>query len=101
MAKKHLRELMDGIIGKEEQQEPGKKPESGKQTTTSQTPRQNDRNKSSGDKSRTTFIIPNSILKKIKYIALWDETLQQDIVAAALSEYISKWEKENGNINIR
>lgn len=49
---------------------------------------------------RTSFIIKPSIIRKLKRIALDDDTTQTAIVDKLLSEYILKWEKKNGEIKL-
>lgn len=51
--------------------------------------------------ARTTFIIKPSITEKLKYIALIDKTTQTAILDKTLSNYIEKWEKKNGSINLK
>jgi len=50
--------------------------------------------------NRATFIVSKDLVRKVKYISLMDSRLVKDVVAAALSEYIAKWETENGIINL-
>jgi len=50
------------------------------------------------DKTRTSYILHNEIVKKVRYIALMDEREITDVVDKALREYIDKWEKKNGAI---
>jgi hypothetical protein len=48
-----------------------------------------------------TFRLRPTLLKKLKYIALMDDTTQTDIVDSSLSEFIAKWEKKNGPVPIK
>ena len=50
--------------------------------------------------NRATFIVSKELVRKVKYISLKDSKLVKDVVAAALSEYITKWETANGIINL-
>ena len=50
--------------------------------------------------TRATFIVPMHELEMIKAIAFWKRTMIKDVLAEALSEYINKYESENGPIII-
>lgn len=50
--------------------------------------------------NRATFIVSKELVRKVKYISLKDSRLVKDIVADALSEYITEWETKNGVINL-
>ena len=49
---------------------------------------------------RTSYNIKPSITRKLKRIALEDDTNQTAIVDMLLSDFILKWEKKNGEIKI-
>lgn len=105
MAKKNLQSLMSGIIGNQQPEQPTASSESNKPSSTNDANEKQvrpgrPRNPELADKVRSTFVIPSELTKKVKYISLMDERLQQDIVADALSEYIAKWETENGKIKL-
>jgi len=51
--------------------------------------------------TRTTFIIRPSIISKLKYIALMEQTTQTAIIDKLLADYIDKYEKKNGPIPIK
>lgn len=53
------------------------------------------------DETRATFIVNKKNLRKVKYISLMDTRQIKDVIGEALSDYIDKWEKENGTINLR
>lgn len=50
---------------------------------------------------KTTFIVDPALMKKVRYIALMDETEMTGIVKEALSDYVQKWEKKNGPIPVK
>lgn len=52
------------------------------------------------NEGRATFVVDNDLIRKIKYISLADTILLKDAIAEALSDYISKWEAQNGEINL-
>lgn len=49
--------------------------------------------------TRATFIVNEDLLEKMKAVAYWDRVLIKDIVNNAFEEYISRYEKKNGEIN--
>lgn len=50
--------------------------------------------------NRATFIVDKEVTRKLKYIALMETRTYKDIVGEALQEYIDRWEKKNGTINL-
>jgi hypothetical protein len=49
--------------------------------------------------TKASFNVRPELIKKLKYIALVDDTTQTDIVNNLLSDYVEKWEKKNGPAN--
>lgn len=47
---------------------------------------------------RATIIANESLMDKVKGIAFWERKKIKDIVNSALIEFITKYEKENGEI---
>lgn len=50
---------------------------------------------------KASFNLRPDIIKKLRYVAVVDETTQTDIVDKLLSEYIEKWQKKHGEIPLR
>lgn len=48
--------------------------------------------------AKASFNIKPELIKKLRYVALMDETTQTDIVDKLLVDFIDKWEKKNGPI---
>ena len=48
--------------------------------------------------TRATFIVNEDLLEKMKAVAYWDRVLIKDIVNSAFEEFISRYEKKNGEI---
>lgn len=48
--------------------------------------------------TRATFIVNEDLLEKLKSLAYWDRLLIKDIVNNAFEDYISRYEKKNGEI---
>lgn len=105
MAKKNLHGLMSGILGSDnsdnEKMEALASVVDNNAETSAKTSPEKKTKKSGHDKTRATFVISAETLRKIKYIALVSDCLQLEIVGDALSEYIQRWEKENGPINLK
>ncbi|MCM1490480.1 MAG: hypothetical protein NC095_06610 [Muribaculum sp.] len=111
MAKKNLQSLMSGIIGSEpqessgstQQNDSGQNPPNGVEPTpqNSERPlRGRPRMSSEKGKTRTTLVLPADMPRKLRYISLMENMLQQDIITEALNDYIDKWEAANGKINM-
>lgn len=49
---------------------------------------------------RATFVVSRETIRKVKYISLMDSKLLKDVIDEALGEYIAKWERKNGDINL-
>jgi hypothetical protein len=48
--------------------------------------------------TRATFIVRESLLEKVKAVAYWDRLKMKDVINIALEEYLSRYEKESGEI---
>lgn len=48
--------------------------------------------------TRATFIVSEDLLEKMKALAYWDRVLIKDIVNNAFEDYITRYEKKNGEI---
>lgn len=53
------------------------------------------------DETRATFIVNKKNLRKIKYISLMETRQIKDVIGEALTDFLAKWEEENGTINLR
>jgi hypothetical protein len=50
------------------------------------------------NETRATFIVKEELLEKLKSVAYWDRKLIKEVVETALEEYLSRYEKKNGEI---
>ncbi len=108
MAKKNLHSLMSGIIGTGNNA--GSTPEPFKLTiSTAQQPNNPTASKprpgrpkrsTIENETRATFAVSVDLLRKVKYISLMEDKLQQDVVNEAISLYVANWEEENGKIKM-
>ena len=57
--------------------------------------------KSKDGKEAATFRLQPDLLKKLKYIALMENTTQTDLIEACVTDLITKWEKKNGPIPVK
>lgn len=48
--------------------------------------------------TRATFILKEELLDKLKAIAYWDRVMIKEVINTALSEYVAKYEKKNGEV---
>lgn len=48
--------------------------------------------------TRATFIVQEDLLEKMKAVAYWDRTLIKDIVNNAFEDYLTRYEKKNGEV---
>ena len=58
------------------------------------------KNGNANRQNRATFIVDKDITRQLKYIALMETRTYKEIVGEALQEYINRWEKKNGKINL-
>lgn len=49
---------------------------------------------------RITYIVKKKFQKKVKILAMKDSTSIRDVVNAAIGEYLAKYEKENGTLEL-
>ena len=52
-------------------------------------------------KEKANFNIRSSLIRKLKIIAATEDVFQNDIIDKLLADYISSWEKKNGEIKIK
>ena len=103
MAKKNLHNLMSGILDNNGGQDSNAELEpqySVEDTSSNSSTPKRGRPKKNNDDTRTTLIISNELLKKIKYVSLMENSTLKEIVDDALSLYVSTWEKDNGEIRL-
>lgn len=122
MANKNLASLMSGFMGEandntesaneiidtrvevkvEETQAPISAPEV-KETPKSKRgpgrPKKSEKD-AAGNEIRATFIVNESLLRKLKYISLAEGGLIKDVLNEALVNHIDAWEAENGKIRL-
>ena len=89
MAKKNFGNVIDSILGDEQQQPQG----------ASETKRGQGRPKSEGYERRT-FIVRKDLFSKLTLIAAKEGILQKDILEVALEDAIGKYEAKHGELDI-
>ena len=50
--------------------------------------------------SRITYIVKKNFQKKVKILAMKDNSSIRDVVNAAIGEYLAKYEKQNGALEL-
>jgi predicted nucleic acid-binding protein len=95
MSKKNFTGGLNSLLGEtpEEPKKPGSRPKTAAKeiTKTSQ-------EGTKESETRATFIVNEEQLEKLKSIAYWDRLLIKDVVAQALEDYLTRYEKKNGAI---
>jgi hypothetical protein len=94
MSKKNFTGGLNTLLGEnpEPETKPGRPKSSAKEIT--KTSQEGTKDK----ETRATFIVNEDQLEKLKSIAYWDRLLIKDVVAQALEEYLTRYEKKNGAI---
>ena len=93
MAKKNFGNVIDNILGDEEQQPQGTAAE-----TVTTAPRGKGRPKIAGYERRT-FIVRTDLYRKLSFIAGKEDILQKDILEVSLENFIKAYEAKNGEID--
>ncbi|MDB5200579.1 MAG: hypothetical protein JWO92_2542 [Chitinophagaceae bacterium] len=57
-------------------------------------------NKTTTKAEKTSLYFREGVLDKLKYISFMERKSQTDIFDEAFNEYISRWEKKNGPVQI-
>jgi hypothetical protein len=94
MSKKNFTGGLNTLLGEspEPEPKPGRPKSSAKEIT--KTSQEGTKDK----ETRATFIVNEDQLEKLKSIAYWDRLLIKDVVAQALEDYLTNYEKKNGAI---
>lgn len=104
MSKKDFTGGLNTLLGETSQEEITEKPTASKKDNRGRPKTQNWKiTKSSEegtlqDETRATFIVKKELLGKLKGIAYWERMTIKELINTALTEAITKYEKENGEI---
>ena len=94
MAKKNFGNVIDNILGDEEQQPQGTAAE-----TVTTAPRGKGRPKIAGYERRT-FIVRTDLYRKLSFIAGKEDLAQKELLEVSLENFIEAYEKKNGLIDL-
>ena len=94
MAKKNFGNVIDNILGDEEQQPQGTAAE-----TVTTAPRGKGRPKIAGYERRT-FIVRTDLYRKLSFIAGKEDLTQKEILEVSLENFIAAYEKKNGALEL-
>lgn len=94
MAKKNFGNVIDNILGEEEQQ-----PQAATAETVTTAHRGKGRPKIEGYERRT-FIVRKDLFRKVSFIAGKEDILQKDILEVSLENFIKAYEAKNGKIDL-
>ena len=95
MAKKNFGNVIDSILGEEQQQ-----PQSASETRAEVTLKRGKGRPKSEGYERKTFIVRKDLFSKLTLIAAKEGILQKDILQIALEDAIGKYEAKHGEIDI-
>jgi hypothetical protein len=92
MAKKTFANGLGSLLGENKAAPPvADQPTLSRKTTSSQ-------EGTKDGETRATFIVNERNLQKLKDLAYWERLSIKDVINAAISEHISRYEKERGEI---
>lgn len=91
MSKKSFTGGLDSLLGEQPQ-----KPKRGRPVTSTREITKSSQEGTKEGETRATFIVREELVDKLKAIAYWDRMKIKDIIASALEEAVSKYEKRNG-----
>jgi hypothetical protein len=95
MAKKNFGNVIDSILGDEQQQ-----PQGASETKAEATPKRGKGRPKSEGYERRTFIVRKDLFSKLTLIAAKEGILQKDILEVALEDAIGKYEAKHGELDI-
>lgn len=93
MSKKNFTGGLNSLLGDQPE-----KPKRGRPVTQTKEITKSSQEGTKESETRSTFIINEELLDKLKAIAYWDRVLIKDVVNTALQETVAKYEKKNGDI---
>jgi hypothetical protein len=92
MSKKNFTGGLNSLVGDYQSPRPGRP-----KTQTKEVTKSSQEGTKEGE-TRATFIINEESLEKLKAVAYWDRLLIKEVINTALEEYLSRYEKKNGEI---
>lgn len=96
MAKKDFSGGLNSLLGDQPE-----KPKVGRpRTNFKEVTKSSEENTKEGE-TRATFIINKDLLEKLKGLSYWDRVTIKQVVHTALEEYLSRYEKKNGEIKTK
>ena len=93
MSKKDFTGGLSSLLGEQKE-----KPKLGRPKTQNKKITKSSQEGTKENETRATFIVNEELLEKLKAIAYWDRLLIKEVVATALEQAVTKYEKENGTI---
>ena len=93
MSKKNFTGGLNSLLGDQPE-----KPKRGRPVTQTKEITKSSQEGTKENETRATFIVNEELLEKLKAIAYWDRLLIKDVIATALQDAITKYEKKNGDI---
>ena len=93
MSKKNFSGGLNSLLGEGQE-----KRKAGRPQTATRIPTKSTQEGLNEDEDRATFIVNMDLLDKMKAIAYWQRLRIKDVVNEAFSQYIERYETENGPI---
>lgn len=93
MAKKDFSGGLSSLLGEQPE-----KPKVGRPKTNFREITKSSQEGTKENETRATFILNEDLLDKLKAVAYWDRVTIKQVVNTALEEYLSRYEKKNGEI---
>lgn len=93
MAKKDFSGGLSSLLGEQPE-----KPKVGRPKTNFREITKSSQEGTKENETRATFILNEYLLDKLKAVAYWDRVTIKQVVNTALEEYLSRYEKKNGEI---
>lgn len=100
MSKKGFKSEFGPLLGHTTQTEDTKNSQEKQKSNDKANPSNDIQKEAKNTVTRATFIVEEELLEKIKSIAYWDRLQIKDVVNRALSDYITRWENQNGVVKL-
>jgi prepilin signal peptidase PulO-like enzyme (type II secretory pathway) len=95
MSKKNFTGGLNSLLGDQPE-----KPKKGRPVTQTKEITKSSQEGTKENETRATFIVNEELLEKLKAVAYWERRMIKEVIASALEEVVSKYEKRNGPVKL-
>src|SRR5664280_1840121 len=95
MSKKNFTGGLNSLLGDQPE-----KPKKGRPVTQTKEITKSSQEGTKENETRATFIVNEELLEKLKAVAYWERRMIKEVIASALEEVVSKYEKRNGPVTV-